>query len=58
MALTTSGTVLVRIPKVGTIKLVTHGGRKLSISAPQACEITDRKGRPLFRRTKPRRPPT
>lgn len=50
MALDIRQTVLIPIPKIGTIKIVPHGGRKVSITAPQSLDILDSRGRPLDRR--------
>lgn len=57
MALTTSGTVLLRVPKFGTIKVVAKRGGKVEITAAAACRITDKEGRPLFQRREPKVPP-
>ena len=60
MALFTTRTMLLIIPKVGTIRVTPQGGRKISIAAPESVEITDRKGRRLDmnrkRLTPPKRP--
>lgn len=53
--LKTSGTVLITVPGHGTIKITPHGGRKLSIAAPQSLDILDRKARRIdLRRKNPR----
>jgi hypothetical protein len=50
MALFFRRTILISVPKHGTIKIVPHGGRKVSIEAPDSLYITDKKGRPLARK--------
>lgn len=47
MALFIRRTALIPVPGVGTIKVVPHGGRNVSITAPEALEVTDKKGRPM-----------
>jgi len=54
MALKTTRTVLIHVLKPCVIKITPHAGRRNSITAPDFCEITDRKGRRLDARRKKR----
>lgn len=57
MALHTTRTVLIPVLGVGTIRITPRKGRRYSISAPQALEILDRRGRKLdFNRKRPDKP--
>lgn len=57
MALDIRRSALIPVPGHGTIKIVPHGGRKVSIEAPESLEITDRKGRPMAKNRRKRLTP-
>jgi len=42
-------TTLLRIPGVGVVKITPPRGKAVKVDAPEAVEITDRKGRPMDR---------